>query len=373
MESETKEKILLFGGSFDPVHLGHTKILQDAIDKIKPDFTYVVPSQQKLLSNRTLSCAQDRLEMAKIGFRDFKNLKVDDFEIKAKEKVYWIDTLKHFMKLHPHAEFYFLIGSDQLFNFKQWKQYDELLKLAKVVCYKRSHFCQCCSDIDHCSCKTPNPEFPDVIYLNDKVYKVSSTEMRAHPLKEWMDEKVLNYINDHGLYAVERLEKICKPSRFKHCLRVGAYAKDLMQNIDPNKVHLAYTAGVYHDISKDMPECRQVCIAQDILGIKDYVSWRVLHGWVGAFVLENDFLFKNQYVLNAIRRHTKPYDYHNEPLTELDKVVYLADKLEPMRTNEDVFGCDINYFRDLAKTDYERCFDELYTLTQRELSKTNKE
>lgn len=366
MRSSNFKKILLFGGSFDPVHQGHLKILAAAEKKINPDWTFIVPSFQSPLKSRILTPFLHRLKMLEIAFKDWKKLSIDEFEIKQNQKTYWIETIDYFLNKYPQTEIYFLIGSDQLINFKQWKKYDEILKKAKIVCYKREHYCCCCKNIALCGCKSSSndKDLHDIIYINDELYHISSTQIRKRPLKEMVIEGVIDYINDHGLYACERIERMCKPSRYQHCLRVAYYASELMKNIDPKQVYLAYTAGIYHDMCKDMDECEQVEISEMILNIKEYPSWRVLHGHVGAFILEVDFLFKNQYVLNAIRRHTRPYDYHNDPLTVLDKVLYLADKLEPLRTNDDVLGRDIEYFRKLAKTDYENCFDELYALNQ---------
>ncbi|GAA5414536.1 nicotinate-nucleotide adenylyltransferase [Ureaplasma ceti] len=361
---QSSKKIILFGGSFDPVHFGHTKILKKAMDIVQPDKVLVLPNFQTPLKDRVLTPGAERLAMLKLAFKNWPLVEVSDYEIAQNQKCYTIDTLEHFQEIYTDHEFYILLGSDQMVSFKQWKRYDELYKKAKIICYKRQHYCKCCRT-NTCLCDTPVRDFQDIIYLKEELVELSSTEIRKEPLKPYsLNVDVLNYINDHGLYAIERIQQFEKESRFKHSLRVGYMAKQLMQAVKPEWAHLAYSAGIYHDICKDMPLDLQVDIAENILGITDYVSPKVLHGYIGAYKLKAEYGFSNDLVLDAIRRHTKPFDYYETEPTLLDKVVYLADKLEPNRTDEDVCG-DIEYFRALAKQDIDKCFVELFEHTQR--------
>lgn len=342
--------------------MGHAEILRAAMNHINPDRVIVIPNYQSPLKDRILTDASHRLEMLKLAFKNWNQVEISSYELDQKKKCYTIETVLHFQHLYPDAKLYLLLGSDQLMNIKQWKRYDELLNLVTIVCYKRKHFCQCCKNYS-CVCDTPVSGIKDLIYLNQNLLDISSSQVRkeVHPYE--LNESVLNYINDHGLYGIQRIKGFEKDSRFAHSLRVAQMSKDLMAHYKPEETDLAYCAGLYHDIAKDLDLDWQEMIAQTILGITDYVSPRVLHGYVGAYILKANFLFSNEYVLNAIRRHTRPFDYYDTEPTLLDKVVYLADKLEPNRTNEDVCG-DVNYFRQLAYQDIHQCFTELYEHTQ---------
>lgn len=357
------KKVLIYGGSFDPVHFGHAKVLKKTMEIVEPDKVIVVPNFQSPLKDRVLTNPEDRFNMLQLAFKNWKNVEISDYEIKQNKKCYTIDTLEYFQSVYPNAQLYFLLGSDQMINIKQWKRYDDIFKIAKVVCYKRQHYCRCCRN-STCECDTPVKGFNEVTYIKDGLVNISSSSIRREVIKPYeLNEDVLKYINEHGLYAIERIKQFEKESRFAHSLRVAFMARELMNIFDKNQANLAYTAGIYHDICKDMDLNLQVDIAENILGITEYVSPRVLHGYIGAYKLKTEYMFSNELILNAIRRHTRPYDYYDTEPTLLDKVVYLADKLEPNRTNDDVCG-DISYFRELAKKDIDQCFKELYEHTQ---------
>ena len=360
-------KIVIYGGTFDPVHFGHTQLVKKAIEIVNPDKVIVVPTYETPLKDRVLSSPEDRLNMLKIAFKNWQLVEISDYEINKKGKSYSIETVEHFKQIYPDAELFFLLGSDQLVNIKQWKRYDELLEMVTIVCYKRQHYCQCCKN-HPCYCNAPVKCIKNLIYINDALLDISSTKIRKAVDGYELNEEVLNYINDHGLYAPERVKKYTKESRYAHCLRVGYMARDLMNHWNPELKDIAYSAGVYHDIAKDMDMDKQIAISENILGITEYVSPRVLHGYVGAYQIKMDYKVTNELILNAIRRHTRPFDYYETEPTLLDKVIYLCDKLEPNRTDEDVCG-DIQYFRQLAYTDIDRCFTELYEHTQQAFKK----
>ena len=363
----SNQKIIIYGGTFDPVHFGHTELVKKAIEIVNPDKVIVVPTYETPLKNRVLSPAIDRYNMLKLAFKNWKLVEISDYEINKKTKSYTIDTMEYFKSIYPNAELYFLLGSDQLANIKQWKRYDELLDMVTIICYKRAHYCQCCKN-HPCYCDTPIKGIKNIIYIKDRPLDISSTKIRKIVHGFELNEEVLKYINNHGLYAAERVQKFTKESRYAHCLRVGYMCRDLMEHWNPELKDIAYSAGIYHDIAKDMDLNEQVAISENILGITEYVSPRVLHGHVGAYQIKMNYKMENELILDSIRRHTRPFDYYETEPTLLDKVVYLCDKLEPNRTDEDVCG-DIEYFRKLAYQDIDRCFTELYEHTQKAFAK----
>ncbi len=351
-------KIILFGGSFDPVHLGHTNIAKHALNFLKADRIIFIPAFNAHLKSRTLTDFQQRLTMLKIATSDIKEASISEFELDQKTKVYSIDTIKYFKQLYPNDELYWIMGSDHLQKFKQWKSYDKILELVHVLVYKRPFYCKCCSE-GACDCKA---EYENMTLIYDVINNITSTAMRLLPNANMMDMKVINYINDYGIYGKERIVEHMKLSRYEHCLRVADYAKTIMEHYDSSQAHLAYTAGLYHDIAKDYSKTIQIDISENILHIYNYKSWRVLHPYVGAYVIYKDYIFRNEVVLNAIKRHTRPFDYHRDDLTLLDKILFCADKLEPSRTNEDMDNID--YYRKLIFKDLDQTFMIIYQTIQ---------
>ncbi len=353
-----KMKIILFGGSFDPIHLGHIKIAEHALNLLKADRIIFVPAFHAPLKKRVLTDYHHRLAMLKIAIKGISKASISEFEIDQKTKVYSIDTIRYFEKLYPNDELYWIMGSDHLKKFKQWKNYDKILESLHILVYKRPYYCKCCSE-GACDCEV---EYENMTFVTDVVNNITSTAMRTLPETNMMDMEVINYINDYGIYGESRIIEHMKKSRYGHSLRVAEYAQEIMFHYNPKQAHLAYAAGLYHDIAKDYHKDMQIDIAENILHIYNYKSWRVLHPYVGAYVIYKDYIFRNELVLNAIKRHTRPYDYHQDELSLLDKILFCADKLEPFRTDEDMDNID--YYRKLVFQDLEETFRVVYQTVQ---------
>ena len=117
----TDKKILIFGGSFDPIHKGHINSCKSAIQTVKPDLTLIIPNKIPPLKN-TLNAsapAKNRLEMCKIAFNGIKNLEVCNFEIKQKTSTpsYTYRTIQYLLKKYVGAKLYLLVGYDRYCDF----------------------------------------------------------------------------------------------------------------------------------------------------------------------------------------------------------------------------------------------------------------
>lgn len=353
-------KILIFGGTFNPIHYGHLNILNCAQEKINPNLTIIIPTGNTSYKDKYPIDSLDRLNMLKIAFSEYENLIISNLEIQNKSNSYTFDTISELKKQYLNADFYLLIGSDQWNDLSNWYKYDELAKEVTFVVAKRDDY----------ELKTYSDFQP--IILNNQVLDISSTKLRTFVKKYEIPYSVLEYINNNGLYAIQRIESLMSNHRFSHSLRVAKYAHKLMMIYDSKQANIAFSAGIYHDIAKEMPLLEQETIAKNILGIYDYKHPKLLHGYIGSYLLQNNYCFSNNQILNAIARHTKPFDYFLDQPDLLTKVLYLADKLEPNRTNDDVFGFEIDYFRNLAETNIDQCFIELYNHLQTYLASLSK-
>jgi nicotinate-nucleotide adenylyltransferase len=129
-----KNKVGIYGGSFNPPHLGHFQVATEAIEKYKLDCVIFVPVYKlnpEYKSSEELIKAKHRLQMLKLGIEcsKYKNLCVSDVEIKRKGVSYTLDTLKLFTR--KNRELYFICGSDTYGTIYHWKGIDEILKLIK--------------------------------------------------------------------------------------------------------------------------------------------------------------------------------------------------------------------------------------------------
>jgi nicotinate-nucleotide adenylyltransferase len=123
-----KPKIAIFGGSFDPPHLGHIEIAKKALNFA--DKIIIMPNYLNPLKSNFSAPPNLRLKWLKKVFND-KKIEVSDFEIKQNRAVYTIETIKHFK---PD---YFIIGSDNLKTLHKWKDIDEILKRVEFIVAKR--------------------------------------------------------------------------------------------------------------------------------------------------------------------------------------------------------------------------------------------
>ena len=119
-------KSAIFGGSFDPPHLGHIEIVNKAL-KSGIDKIIIMPNYLNPLKHTFSAPPELRLRWLKEIFKDFKNVEVSDFEISQKRPVYSIATIKHFK---PD---YFIIGSDNLYTLDKWHRIDEILKKVEFI------------------------------------------------------------------------------------------------------------------------------------------------------------------------------------------------------------------------------------------------
>ena len=118
-------KTAIFGGSFDPVHIGHIEVVKNALNLV--DKVIVIPNYLNPLKNSFSAPPELRLKWLKDVFSDFKNVEVSDFEIKKNRPVYSIETIECFK---PD---YFIIGNDNLKTLDKWHKIDEILKKTEFI------------------------------------------------------------------------------------------------------------------------------------------------------------------------------------------------------------------------------------------------
>lgn len=123
--------IALYGGSFDPPHLGHVTVVNEALKMLDIDKVIVVPAFVNPFKAGTHAPADLRLAWLKSIFKANTRVEVSDFEIRQQKAVRSIDTVKHFGALYE--KIYFIIGADNLATLKKWHRYEELNALVTWV------------------------------------------------------------------------------------------------------------------------------------------------------------------------------------------------------------------------------------------------
>lgn len=139
INSKEKLKLGLFGGTFDPIHLGHINSASQILEKLELNKLIVMPanrSPSRLVEDSNVE-ARLRLEMVKRAFNNIKNIEVSDHEIERGGVSYTIDTISSVLKMYPQAELFLIIGLDQFLSFHTWKDYQEILKKVQLVVTSR--------------------------------------------------------------------------------------------------------------------------------------------------------------------------------------------------------------------------------------------
>lgn len=136
MNSELK--IGLFGGSFDPVHLGHLLVAQAAVEELGLDKLFFIPAAQSPFKPESRpATAAMRLKLLRLALAGRTNYEIDDQEIRRGGVSYTVDTLRDYRKRFPGAELFYLIGADHVTKLNEWREANELARLAEFVAIPR--------------------------------------------------------------------------------------------------------------------------------------------------------------------------------------------------------------------------------------------
>jgi nicotinate-nucleotide adenylyltransferase len=136
-----KKKIGILGGTFDPVHMGHLVLAEQAKEKLKLDKVIFIPCfSPPHKTRRKLSPAKDRFRMTALAVEGNAWFFVSDIELKREGLSYTVDTLKELRRLYPESAIYFLTGSDVLGEIHTWRNPEEIYKLVRMVIATRPGF-----------------------------------------------------------------------------------------------------------------------------------------------------------------------------------------------------------------------------------------
>lgn len=132
------QRIGLFGGSFDPVHLGHLLVAQAAVEELGLERLFFLPAAQSPFKpDRQPAPAPERLRLLRLALAGKTNCEVDDQEIRRGGTSYTIDTVRDYERRFPAAELFYLIGADNMPTLPQWREAAELARRVEFVVIPR--------------------------------------------------------------------------------------------------------------------------------------------------------------------------------------------------------------------------------------------
>ena len=375
------ERIGIYGGSFNPPHIGHIQAARYAARELRLDSLVMLPAGEvpgKSLPEGSAT-AEERLQMLELAVGDCPNLRVSDFDA-CRERCRTWETLEHFAREYPGAELTVLVGSDQLAKLPGWENVSFVLSHAQIAVARRG---------------LPGEETlireksgllrgmgARVRALENPTQPISSTQLRRLLAFgcgwEFLPPGVEGYIRREGLYHVnadwknlpmERLEgvvlSLLNPDRIRHVLGCRDTAVALAKRWGADETDAA-RAGILHDITKalDGPLQLTLCDAYGKM-LTDFSRKypKTLHALTGSLVAERIF-GENPQVVSAICHHTTG----RAGMNLLETIIYVADYIEP---NRDFPG--VERLRELAFTDIQAALKLGLEMTLEHLKKQGSE
>lgn len=369
-------KIGIYGGAFDPFHNGHLSMIRGAIASKKVDRVIVIPTGMPCFKpSRKVTLAPYRFYMVKAALKDEPKCEVCDIEQVYGEPSYTVETLKKLRAqkiVSDKDELFLMCGSDILFEFESWYQPEEILKQARLLCALRP-------GIDEGQARNQAAHLEEVFDTKIKFFDIKGVEVASSKLRavnagaQWneeddLPETVRKFIKCHDLYCEdaplmhvsdETYMQLIRHSftlfremggkRLLHSMNVCVLATRYAVRFDADPDRCAL-AGLLHDCAKELPEEQQRELAAKIM--PDQVPGKqLLHSPAGAVYAREHYGIEDQEILDAILYHT----VGREIMTITDKIVYLADKVEPSRDYD-----DLSTIRALAEHDINGAMIECY-------------
>ena len=202
----------IFGGAFDPVHVGHTSLISDIQKIIDFEKIFIIPSGKPVLKNIHFVDGDKRIEMLDIAFKKNKGVHIDNREVLKEEVSYTFETLREFHKEYKtNQHFSFILGQDAFANFKSWKNWEELLNLCSLIVIKRPNYFFSSEYINDFK-KNITSSLSDfltghgnIFFAENLMLDISSSDIRENIYKSEfkeinLDNEVLDYIKLNSLY-----------------------------------------------------------------------------------------------------------------------------------------------------------------------------
>ena len=340
------ERIGIYGGTFNPPHVGHIQAAKEAITALDLTRLLVIPDRiapHKQIPEGSPSPRQ-RLEMLSLAAADCPKMEISDIELNRDGVSYTYQTVQQLKEAFPDAQLVLFMGTDMFLSFHTWKHPEIILENAALGVFYRGEKGEAAAIEEK---KAEMEARGAAVYLvKNPVINISSTQMRRllafRCAGEFLPEGVLDYIREHRLYdtraawknlPMEQLEQVVirllNPNRVNHVLGCRDTAVELAKHWGANETDAA-RAGILHDITKAIDGPLQLTLCDAYGKILSDFSKRypkTLHALTGSLVAERIF-GENKAVVDAIESHTTG----KANMNLLEKIIYLADYIEPNRT-----------------------------------------
>lgn len=193
----------LMGGSFDPIHLGHIEIAQQAKDAMGLDQVWFIPTGRPPHKAHLGASAAQRLEMTRLAVEDLPWAKACDVEVFREGTIYTVDTLGLLTAQHPGVQFYYIIGADTLVDLPNWRNTQKVCTLCEFICLRRPGISN--ETVEKAKQRMITDYDKNVFVMDASGPDLSSTEIRrcivnGLSTQHMLPEKARTYIDRENLY-----------------------------------------------------------------------------------------------------------------------------------------------------------------------------
>ncbi len=369
------KRLGIYGGTFNPIHIGHINSAHAFYDAMKLDELIIMPAAvSPFKAESSDNDPNERLKMARAAFEnDERNIIVSDYEISNGGKSYTYLTLEHFSS--HDTELFFLMGTDMLLSLDTWRNPDIILKLA-AICHVRRKECDANTEkaIDEAIRRYKENYNARIFDLEAEPFEISSTDIRQHvnegkDISSFVTPEVGRIIKNDRLYRdcplYATVRRLVREKRWKHIFSTEEEALCLADifGLSAGEKEKLRRAAVLHDITKYYTKDEHLsCLSE--LGITPDIdtlaSEKTLHQMSGAYLarkLHPDIVDDD--VFDAIRYHTTG----KENMTLITKLMYLSDFIEPTRTFPDCVKLRALFYDNIEKGDKLRVLDEIMLIS----------
>ena len=339
------QRIGIYGGSFNPPHVGHVQAARQAYEALKLDRLLLIPDSvapHKAFPEGSPTPEQ-RCEMIRLAAQDCPELEISDLELTRPGISYTCETVAALQEQYPEDRLFLIMGSDMFLSFQTWKHWDTLIRQVTLAVL-------CRGDRGEAQGIRAQKEALEAMgaaveLVDNRITEISSTQLRRllafGCTEEFLDPRVADYIRSQGLYNIradwkhlpmEQLEPIVcgllKKSRVAHVLGVRDTCVKLAQRWGADETDAA-RAGILHDVTKALDGPLQLTLCRAYGKMLDDFSLKnpkTLHAYTGSLVAK-DIFGEDQAVVDAIACHTTG----KADMNLLETILYVADYMEPNR------------------------------------------
>ena len=328
-------RIAMYGGTFNPIHLGHMNAAQAVVSALELDKLLLMPANvppHKALPEGSASPAQ-RLEMCRMAAAHMERVEACPLELERTGPSYTVDTLQALREQYPDCDLWLVVGTDMVLTFDRWREPEKMAKLCRLAVVARDEADR--QSIAHKAEILRQTLGMGIDVIAHPAMPMSSTQVRESLDESLLHPAVMDYIRQNRLYlpTLEQLrqevERRVSAKRMAHILGCEDLAAKMaaVYGVDD---YTARAAAILHDCTKALNAKEQLTLCEKWNIMYDYGENdfdALIHADTGAEVARREFRMPDD-IVEAIRTHTTG----DKVMTTLQKMLYVADMCEETRT-----------------------------------------